>query len=267
MEQPPFAVAVDHQRVDAWSLVRLPFEPRGWLRDYRGALQRALRAITPSPTGILVAEYGTPDDSFVDLENVLLYNVGTGCYAHLAKHGIVCQRKASVDDLHRVTYSVVEPAAVISPSAAGLASAQLTHMPTASTPAHWWADFRTSLHVYAGTAYDGRFGIEVDVGSRWDRDLASSIKPMLDGLVAALHAHDGSERDHVSAALSCVGEGGRLWTLLNDPNQAIFGKRRLVRPHGTGIAWNPADERCDYFAVIRRPRPDALSARIVTLMQ
>lgn len=267
MEQSPFSVTIGDKRVDAWSPVRLPFEPKGWLRDYRSELQRALRSLTPSPTSVLYAEYGAPDGGFADLENVLLYNLGSGCYAHLSRHGIICRRTASTDQLHRVTYIAAEPAAVIAPSGQLLASAQLTDMPTGSTAAHWWVALRTHLYTDASAPYDGPFGIDVEVGSRWNRTLAPSVKALLDGLVAALHVHDGSERDRVSAALSSVGDGDRLWALLNEPDQAIFGKRQLVRPHGTRIAWNPADERCSYFAFVRGRRRDALTARILSLTQ
>jgi hypothetical protein len=68
MEQSPFLVTIDDQRVGAWSSVRLPFEPKGWVRDYRRQLQRALRSLAPSPTSVLYAEYGAPDGGFADLE-------------------------------------------------------------------------------------------------------------------------------------------------------------------------------------------------------
>ncbi len=265
MDQTPYDVAGGDQRVEAWSSIRLPFEPKGWLRDYRHELQRALRSMKSTSTSILYAEYATPDDDFADLENVLLYNVGSGCYAHLAHRGIICRRSRSTDGLHRVHYMSTELAGVSTPTGRVLATAQVADMPGGGTPAHWWAAFRDRLDSRVGAPHEGEFAVVAEVGSAWRRALSPSVKALLDGLIAALHVHDGSNRDHVVAALGEVGDGRRLWALLNDPDGAIFGRRRLVRPHGLGIAWNPADERCGYFELVRVPRPEALTVTISDL--
>ncbi len=83
VEHHPYSVTRADERVDAWSAVRLPFEPKGWLRDYRSELQSALRSMKATSTSVLYAEYAAPDAAFADLENVLLYNVGSGCYPTL----------------------------------------------------------------------------------------------------------------------------------------------------------------------------------------
>lgn len=243
----------------------MPFEPKGWLRVYRNELQSALRSMKATSTSILVAEYATPDDGFADLENVLLYNLGSGCYGHLARRGIICRRTSSTDHLHHVRYISTEATGATVPTGQILATVELADMPTGSTPAHWWAAFRNHVEPLVGTLYEGEFGIRVEVGAAWQRSPAQSVKALLDGLIASLHVHDGSARDQVVAALSDVGEGGPLWALLNEPDSAIFGRRRLVRPHGHKIAWNPADERCGYFEVIRGIRREALTVTISSL--
>lgn len=260
-----YSVARGDGSVEAWCTVRLPFEPKGWLRDYRSELQSALRSTDAAPAGVLYAEYSAPDAAYADLENVLLYNVGSGCYSHLAHRGIVCRRLPSADHLHHVRYASVEPTEITMPRGPTLATAQLAAMPSGNTPAHWWAAFRERLQTPGGTPHAGEFGVRAEVGSAWRRTLAPSVKTMLDGLVAALHVHDGSERDHVSVALSEVGEGEVLWELLNDPAIAIFGQRRLVRSHGSKIAWNPADERCGYIEVLRGSGKDAVTVAIFAL--
>ena len=148
-----------------------------------------------------------------------------------------------------------------------LASVQLAGMPNGATAAHWWAVLRDHIQTRAGMLCDAEFGVEVDVGVSWTRDLAPAIKTFLDGLVAAMHVHDGSERELVSSALSAVGDGDRLWVLLNNPEQALLGRRRLVRPHGAGIAWNPADELCGYFAFRRGSGREAVTASVMSLNQ
>ncbi|MDZ5621621.1 hypothetical protein [Nocardioides bizhenqiangii] len=265
MEQRLYSVTHGDGRVQAWSSVRLPFEPKGWLRDYRSELQGALRATRATATSVLYAEYAAPDAAFADLENVLLYNVGSGCYSHLARRGIICRRMPSGDHLHHVTYASIESTDVIAPTGPVLAAARLVDTPSGGTPAHWWAAFRQHLHVPGRAPYVGVFGVRAEVGLAWRRTLAPSVKALLDGLVSALHVHDGSEHDHVTTALSEVGDGELLWALLNDPAIAIFGQRRLVRPHGPKIAWNPADERCGYIEVVRGTKDDPVTVTIVAL--
>lgn len=264
----PFAVHGSDTHVEAWSLVRLPFEPKGWLREYRRDLRTVLRSMREGQAGVLYAEYATPDQSFADLENVLLYNLGSGCFTHLAHQGLICRRVASRDDLHHVRYTSIEWQDVPPLGGQLLASARLVDLPPGSTPAHWWSAFRQQLKVHGeiGTPYGGEFGITVELGSVWGRrGIAPAVKTLLDGLISALHVHDLSSREHLAAALDEVGDGERLWGLLNDPAMAILGPRRLVRPHGRGIAWNPADERCGFFQFTRSAQADAVTVRIHAL--
>jgi hypothetical protein len=84
----PFAVIGDESGVDAWSTARLPSEPKGWLLELRNELRRSLRAMRATTSNVLYGEYAAPEPAFVDLENVLLYNVGSGCYSHLTTKGL-----------------------------------------------------------------------------------------------------------------------------------------------------------------------------------
>lgn len=260
-----FAVLGSDTYVEAWTTKRLPFEPKGWLHEYRSELRSALRSLQATRGGILYAEYAAPDQGFADLENVLLYNLGSGCYKHLARQGIVCCKTMSPDELHRVRYRSIESSGVPAPIGRVLASARLTEVPPGFTPAHWWLAFRERLQLEGEVAamHEGDFGIRVELGSTFsNRRVAPLVKALLDGVIGAVHVHDGSARDHVTAALSEIGDGNRLWNLLNDPGTAVLGPRRLVRPHGRRIAWNPADERCGFFAVTRATRSAALTASI-----
>lgn len=58
--------------------MRLPYQPRGWLRDFRRELGTACRTLVAGPPQILHATYSSEDRSLVDLENALTYNLGTG---------------------------------------------------------------------------------------------------------------------------------------------------------------------------------------------
>jgi hypothetical protein len=78
----------DVHRIEAWSTARLQFEPKGLQIEYRDALRTALRQLRPSDGVVLHGNYATPDQDFADLENVLLYNVGSGAYGSRPRFGV-----------------------------------------------------------------------------------------------------------------------------------------------------------------------------------
>lgn len=258
-----YVVVGSVQRVEAWSTIRLPFEPKGWLLDYRNELRTALRAMRTAQASVLLAEYATPDVEFADLENVLLYNVGSGAYSHLTRRGLICRRVRSWDGLHRVRYTLTERTDWPEFTGPLLATARLAQTIRRQTALAWWSAFRQSLRVQASSPYSGQFAVTVDFGLGWHGgDLSSKLKALLDGLVSALHVHDGSNREHVTKALEAAGDGDRLWSMLNCPALAILGQRRLVRAHGPGIAWNPADELCASFRLFPGHHPEALAVNV-----
>jgi hypothetical protein len=68
----------DDDLVESWSTSRLQIEPKGWQLQMRSDLRDALSAMVPPPHKVLPATYGAADTGdFVDVENVLLYNVGS----------------------------------------------------------------------------------------------------------------------------------------------------------------------------------------------
>lgn len=77
-------------------------------------------------------------------------------------------------------------------------------------------------------------------------NLASAIKPILDGFISAFHVQDGLPDPVVTARLAALlGENPqKVWELLCDSRLAILGKRKLVHPFQKGIQWNPADDLC-----------------------
>jgi hypothetical protein len=68
--------------VNAWSEVRLPFQPKGEMLEFRPRLDAAIRAMPPARAGHLAAAYTAADpNTLIDTENILFYNVGLGCFA------------------------------------------------------------------------------------------------------------------------------------------------------------------------------------------
>ena len=88
-----YAIRVGSHAIEAWSMVRLPFEPKGWALAFRNDLRDAILQASPGPAARLHAVYGAQDQGqLVDAENVLLYNVGCAYWRHLTGHGVSFER-------------------------------------------------------------------------------------------------------------------------------------------------------------------------------
>lgn len=61
--------------------VRLPFQPKGSMLALRGAIRAAVGAlVADSAESAMTATYASARRDFVDIENVLFYNVGTSVF-------------------------------------------------------------------------------------------------------------------------------------------------------------------------------------------
>ena len=78
--------------VDAWSMRRLPFEPSGWLVDFRSQLATACRRLIADQDQVLHAIYSSAVHELGDIENVLTYNLGTGAIRRAATYGLILER-------------------------------------------------------------------------------------------------------------------------------------------------------------------------------
>jgi hypothetical protein len=248
-----FSVKMSPGWVWAWSVARLAFEPRGWQVRFRDELRQALRTLAAAhPRRALSARYDAPDDGLVDVENVLLYNVGMATFGPLVDAGLTCGRGRSTDGLHHVQYEIVdEPPDPGGAAPVARVTADLGTVPPA-TVGQWWARLRSSTVAIGAPLGDTDwFTLDVTITgpSATGRRVANLVKPMLDGWVSALHVHDASNRDALLPHLAAFGAPATVWAQLVEPHVAVLGTRRLVRLSKTDIAWNPADHRCQAFRI------------------
>jgi hypothetical protein len=85
----------EHGRIEMWSTHRLPYEPKGALAAARNELRRRLPFMVPIGDRFLEARYVSPIRTFVDTENVLVYNVGPSAFRSAARYGIEFKREYS----------------------------------------------------------------------------------------------------------------------------------------------------------------------------
>ncbi len=196
--------------------------------------------------------YLSPDADAVNLENVLLYNVGQGSVGHLMGRGVICRRLRSPDRLHHVSYDLTP-----GPQADLALNEVVGHVdvswdgPPPRTAGQWWCRLRA--HAQVRPAPLDRFALRVVIGGPdlTGTRLAGLMKSLLDGLVACFHAHDGGHRAELQPLLAELPDA--TWPLLCDRSSAVLGTRAVVRPYRRGLAWNPADDHCDAFQVQLTP--------------
>lgn len=273
-----YVVRGDNEHVEAWSTVRLPFEPRDVMVDLRADLRAALMSLDVPDGRVLHAVYAAEDTGdFVDVENVLIYNVGTSTLRPLTRTGIRFERSYAgspatdrldrADRLHQHAYSAGAVDDGFTRWTFGDVVAELDDVPVPriDKPAPVWAAIRSHCGPPPATAPEPfRFAARLTVTAPSGRQVAAAsiIKPLLDGVICAFHSHVGPAdedlvtRVAVAGDLSDVGAAGRM---LLDRRWSAFGSRQLVKPFGPrGVQWNPADDLCVAAQVVieATPSPD-----------
>ena len=247
------------REVEARSTVRLPFEPAGPMHELRTDLATACRTLVAGPGQVLHAVYSSDDRSPVDMENVLTYNLGSEAVSAGARHGVVLERSFArvgdaPQDAHHHRYRLVtgcrwthwEPGARL----ASLHFVADTAVFGAGSCGRWWTAARREgcvAHVRTDTVPE-RFVLRVQVAppSGWRGRLIGLLKPLPDGVVAAMQAYDGAIDEAVLARVATVDPTltvEEFRALLTQPADAPLGRGRLVVPRGAGVMWLPADDQ------------------------
>ncbi|MFT4299862.1 MAG: hypothetical protein QM597_09535 [Aeromicrobium sp.] len=257
--------------MSAWSVRRLAFEPKDWQIRFRHRLREALAGLQATPGSVLQATYAAPDDAFVDVENVLVYNVGTGCFRHVTGDGITLRRTRSADHRHGLRYEMVPATALRAggPSAVRFAAEVADVRDLAAV----WRAVRQATPVPPDTRIEGRFRLALTLTDRSAQPataLSTVMKPLLDGVLSAFSVHTGEDTPAVAErlALRLGVRPGQIAAELARPGWGVLGGREVVRPYRHHVQWNPADDRCDEadLRVVRRTTPGAPRWRIAGLI-
>jgi hypothetical protein len=263
---PHFAIVGSHggDAVEVWSTERLPYEPRGWMLEMRNALRIALREMRGRDGALLAGVYGSQVDDFCDVENVLVYNVGAANFATTASTGLPLERgricppapiELDGEARHYACYS-------LAPRGQGFAlwkddgvvaswtGVEMPPLSETTRPSVVWHALRTAeIRAKDRPTATGLHGLELVVGAAPGERLqpAKFVKPLVDGVIAALHSHDGSALhdlvDRLSTQLPST-SASAVEALLLDERATPLGRRRLLWPWGKGVQWNPADDLC-----------------------
>lgn len=252
----PFIIQEQTGLVRCWSDTRLPFDPKGELLIQRNAVRDSLRQCFTPSSGNLHAVFRSEDRARVDIENVLLYNVGAAPFRTCASASLWLERDFrspapapggreyrylaeyrdaelhSTEPFWRATRELVQ---FKSPIRSGL--------PTNASDAWWWAkQADTSLKQRATS---NQLALVATIRGPANRhiNLAEKVKVLVDGITAAFH-HAPAIPGYLVERLSWkVDQPPELIAeSLADSQYSALGSRQLIHAFGESFAWNPADE-------------------------
>ena len=260
-----FEIRATTSLVEFWVSTRLPFEPRGAMRHARDELRKALIGLHCAPDSRFVAEYTSAITDFVDVENVLLYNVGTGVFSHTSARGLHVRRSyltppispagCQFQHYHRYSFEPEESP----PSLASVSTFSIRGMTSGTKPHEvWWA-------MCSGTTASiptivGRFRMDIELPSR-GRNIAGLVKPLLDGIICGMHPALAIDEEAIlRLAARTDWPDTIIKRNLEHPPLPVLEPRKVLNVYRDFIKWDPADELCDEFVIL--PVPESEPCRV-----
>jgi hypothetical protein len=267
-EIPPFVVEQSPGRVDGWSRTRLPFQPVGQMLTFRSALRQALSSLEAADGEQLHAIYETSAHGDVDVENVLIYNVGTAAFLRSCHSGLLIERRLiaqatdqHADYNHHHSYRI-EPVASGRPiDGRPLVSLGPSDIPAPGTSIAplWLALRRGSGRSVAAVAPGARLGLEIRVGHPSQRriNLANVVKVVVDSVMATFSRFPASPDDPAVQRLAdrLALPVGEVVHLFEANPVAVLGDRTLLRARLGGYHWYPDDGNLDVISLVADTHP------------
>lgn len=247
--------------VEAWSQQRLQFEPKGWMKDFRSDLRTALRELSAGANQGLYTVYESSQMDTCDVENILIYNVGTSAFKNSSHRQLTFERRftqpttTTLGLKHYHRYEILPVGQTMRGWKRGRRLAQwradvppLSEATKLSTV--WWAlkqgGVRTDLQERTNATYI----VELTLGAPGEipLNLAKLVKVLFDACIVALQSHaEGPDVPELAKRVShqVHADAHEVAAALCNPRVAVLYGDKILRQRGlTGVHWNPADDRC-----------------------
>ena len=187
---------------------------------------------------------GSPKGS--DLENILFYNIGSGCFSGLIQNGVIFEEMSQEDyNNYGVAPNCTYEYSIIEKSFNPFAGKKQIAICSSSDPGdilnmsviECWKSIKgagwapKAVNPQAKEIY-----LDITINPEGGRITVDKIKHMLDGIVSSLHKYSGSNDKAIASQL------GANYSLLADTS--ILEDRIFVSIKSDGgLKWNPADDR------------------------
>lgn len=255
--EPRFHIEHSERVVSVSSEYRLQFDEKPQTKRLKQAIGEAVARLRPAPGEILEAVYTSAVTDLVDAENVLLYNVGTGRFAGCAQEGVRFERvhaapSGAPEIRHHHRYAMVSVGSAssnwrLTDAFVRVGDVAIPRLDAMSKPDQVW--FAVAQAAATGAhPHEGHYALEMmlELGPGERARPADIVKPLVDGIVAGLHSHDGRDLQLLASRLATrMGlPEEEVSERLMDPSRAWLGTRRLLWPRADGLQWNPGDDGC-----------------------
>ena len=250
---PNYAIRCSPVEVEVWATRSLSFDPKDWRRDLRSDLLLTLGRLSRAAAGLAV-DFWDRDRRVLDLENAVMYNVGLAPFTRFLPVGLSMQRLGSPflseaslpagEVAAQYRYVVTEPGSL---ERELLPSEALTLSFVAARPVTVRQVWRAARAQVTASDYQPdwtgrRLALRVEAPTGMS---AGGLKPLLDGIVSALHVATDDMTLGVLADWSA--DSAELTLMTSGP--APLGLRPLITMAGRRPSWNPADHVLDQIMV------------------
>lgn len=246
--------------VDLWLDRRLPLEPKGSVLVARKDLQAAIREMHVPNGAVLCSTYTSLDNTFCDVENVLIYNVGTGTFKHATGGGILVKRIRSEPIPsptgsrfgHHHRYSFVDTP--LKPTGPGNITFSFP-LPSicSTTKVHdVWMRATEAAAIPHQKLIAGRYSIHIELGVvKAITNVAGVLKQLLDGIVSSLHYDEVPSYTAIQRLSNhCKWTEQEIMKRICTPPNPILGNRRVLNEYQKFVKWDPADHLCEEFTLL-----------------
>jgi hypothetical protein len=232
------------------SEIRLPFEPKGEAIALKDKIRSCLKTLNPSEYSHLKACLTTGTENFFDVENILLYNVGTGAFTHLNLDELSFSlNRDSKKSKIKYTYSYE---LISEEEQAGTCDTILEFcfhvekVTSSMKPLDYWYDFKHGIVKITEMINPEELGLAIVIEMpEKHRNIVSLVKPIIDGIISSFHYQESATHEVIAyiAEQKQISEK-EVSSLLTGRDWAFLGERDIVSKFRTGLKWNPEDEKC-----------------------
>ena len=237
------------------SNIRLPFEPKGEALALKNTIRNGIKSLKKQEYTVLNATLNTMESGFFDVENVLFYNVGSGSFSHLGIDELHFKlSRDSSDKKYEYLYEVEStPKCDFSEKIQIVEfNASLHKITSDLKPAFYWKLIHNSkVSLNSNHSQVNEFGLLIEIElEKKHPNLTSVIKPMIDGIISALHYQDYPSTGSINYLSEKYKlENDLIVEMFKKKPYSILGKRDLISEYRSGVKWNPADEKCIWTVV------------------
>jgi hypothetical protein len=256
-----FHIVKNTKSVKAISNYRIPFEPKGIEKEFKNSLRNELSKLKLSNNEMLFATFKNSNNNFFDVENILFYNIGASAFRGISANGIMVEYPEetfqSMQGSNQYEYTLINKDDYCSyfiDETACKFEFEVDNINT-NTKAHnyWYAFHNGKVDIHSNVNINSDyFGIDIQIYTPQPfYNLSSLIKPMLDGIISALHYElnfdeTGIERLAYKLSQKTI----NILDLFKKKPYSILGSRNILQSYRSGVKWNPQDERCRKIRVI-----------------